>query len=195
MSQFLDAAKDHHKNIQLHLFGNSDDENPDDTGRRETDQNYQDNIASLVSKLDWTLAPVFHGNVESEDWIKTELKNPTLINFSTYMCEDFSVSSAQAQERLHAVEATSDGFVLAQKDLDMRGPGEFLGTRQAGLPDLKLASVTDLRLVEAAREAARGFFKTDPELQDPDNRLLARRLAQFWRGPALSLVEGKGEVS
>jgi ATP-dependent DNA helicase RecG len=104
-------------------------------------------------------------------------------------------SSAEAQERLHAVEATSDGFVLAQKDLDMRGPGEFLGTRQAGLPDLKLASVTDLRLVEVARKAARGFFKTDPELQDPDNRLLARRLAQLWRGPALSLVEGKGEVS
>jgi len=104
-------------------------------------------------------------------------------------------SSPEAQERLHAVEATSDGFVLAQKDLDMRGPGEFLGTRQAGLPDLKLASVTDLRLVEVAREAARVFFKTDPELQDPDNRLLARRLAQFWRGPALSLVEGKGEVS
>jgi ATP-dependent DNA helicase RecG len=112
-------------------------------------------------------------------------------------------SSAEAQERLHAVEATSDGFVLAQKDLEMRGPGEFLGTRQAGLPDLKLASVTDLRLVEMAREAARGFFKTDPELQDPDNRLLARRLAQFWEGsalslvegPALSPVEGKGEVS
>jgi ATP-dependent DNA helicase RecG len=104
-------------------------------------------------------------------------------------------SSAVAQERLHAVEASSDGFVLAQKDLEMRGPGEFLGTRQAGLPDLKLASVTDLRLVEMAREAARGFFKTDPELQDPDNRLLARRLAQFWEGSALSLVEGKGEVS
>ena len=96
-------------------------------------------------------------------------------------------SSPKAQERLEAVEATSDGFVLAQKDLDMRGPGEFLGTRQSGFPDLKLASVTDLRLVEAAREAARGFFEADPELADPDNRLLARRVAQFW--------EGKGEVS
>jgi len=95
--------------------------------------------------------------------------------------------SPEAQERLQAVEATNDGFVLAQKDLEMRGPGEFLGTRQSGFPDLKLASVTDLQLVEAAREAARRFFETDPELAKPDNRLLARRVAQFWKG--------KGEAS
>ena len=96
-------------------------------------------------------------------------------------------SSPVARERLQAVEATNDGFVLAQKDLDMRGPGEFLGIRQSGFPELKLASVTDLHLVEAAREAARRFFETDPELADPNNRLLARRMARFW--------EGKGEVS
>jgi ATP-dependent DNA helicase RecG len=95
--------------------------------------------------------------------------------------------SPEAQERLQAVEATNDGFALAQKDLELRGPGEFLGTRQSGFPDLKLASVTDLRLVEAAREAARRFFETDPELADPDNRLLARRVVQFWTG--------EGEVS
>jgi ATP-dependent DNA helicase RecG len=96
-------------------------------------------------------------------------------------------ASAEAQERLQAVEAMDDGFALAQKDLELRGPGEFLGTRQSGFPDLKMASVTDLRLVEAAREAARRFFETDPELADPDNRLLARRVAQFWKG--------KGEIS
>ena len=91
-------------------------------------------------------------------------------------------ASPQAQERLQAVEATNDGFVLAQKDLELRGPGEFLGARQSGFPDLKLASVTDLRLVEAAREAARRFFETDPELADPDNRLLAQQVARFWKG-------------
>jgi ATP-dependent DNA helicase RecG len=96
-------------------------------------------------------------------------------------------ASLEAQGRLAAVEATNDGFVLAQKDLEMRGPGEFLGARQSGFPDLKLASVTDVRLIEAAREAARRFFETDPELTHPDNRLLARRVAQFWKG--------EGEVS
>jgi ATP-dependent DNA helicase RecG len=95
--------------------------------------------------------------------------------------------SPEAQDRLRAVEATNDGFELAQKDLEMRGPGDFVGTRQSGLPDLKLASVADLKLIEAAREAARRFFKTDPELADPDNRLLSRQLARFW--------DGKGEFS
>ncbi len=96
-------------------------------------------------------------------------------------------SSPEAHERLQAVESTNDGFELAQKDLEMRGPGEFLGTRQSGFPDLKLASVADLQLVEAAREAARDFFETDPELAHPDNRLLARQVTRFWKG--------EGEVS
>jgi ATP-dependent DNA helicase RecG len=96
-------------------------------------------------------------------------------------------SSPEAQERLRAVEATNDGFELAQADLDMRGPGDFLGTRQTGLPDLKLASMMNLDTIEAAREAARSFFKTDQELADPANRLLARRVAQFW--------DEKGELS
>jgi ATP-dependent DNA helicase RecG len=96
-------------------------------------------------------------------------------------------SSPEVQERLEAIEATNDGFVLAQKDLDMRGPGDFLGTRQSGFPDLKLARVSDLRTIEAAREVARRFFETDPELADPDNRLLARRVMQFW--------EEQGEIS
>jgi ATP-dependent DNA helicase RecG len=96
-------------------------------------------------------------------------------------------SSEEAQGRLKAVEATNNGFELAQTDLEMRGPGEFLGTRQSGFPDLKLASVTNLKLIEVAREAARRFFETDPELTHPDNRLLARRVAEFWKG--------EGEVS
>jgi ATP-dependent DNA helicase RecG len=92
-------------------------------------------------------------------------------------------SSEQAQERLRAVEATLDGFALASKDLQMRGPGEFLGTRQSGFSDavlsMELASITDLRLVERAREAARRFFKTDPQLDDPAHRLLAERVDQI----------------
>jgi ATP-dependent DNA helicase RecG len=89
-------------------------------------------------------------------------------------------SSEQAQERLRAVEATNDGFVLASKDLAMRGPGEFLGTRQSGFSEavlsIELASIANLRLVERAREAARRFFRTDPQLDDPAHRLLAQRV-------------------
>ncbi|MGD2103830.1 MAG: ATP-dependent DNA helicase RecG, partial [Anaerolineae bacterium] len=100
-------------------------------------------------------------------------------------------ASEQAQERLQAVEATNDGFELARKDLEMRGPGEFLGTRQSGLSEavlaMELADVADLRLVERAREAARRFFKTDRELADPAHRLLARRVAR--------LQQDGGEIS
>lgn len=97
-------------------------------------------------------------------------------------------ASAEAEERLRAVEATTDGFVLAQKDLELRGPGEFLGTRQSGLPDLKMASIADLRLLERVREAAARFLEADPSLEQPEHRLLARRVADLW-------ASGEGEVS
>ena len=96
-------------------------------------------------------------------------------------------ASPEAQERLDAVESTTDGFELAQKDLELRGPGEFLGVRQSGLPDLKMASLTDLRLLEAAREAAKRLFQVDPAMELLENRLLARRVADMW--------SDKGEVS
>ncbi len=89
-------------------------------------------------------------------------------------------SSDQARERLEAMEATNDGFLLARKDLEMRGPGEFLGTRQSGFSEavlsLELADVADLELVERARDAARRFFETDAQLADPAHRLLAQRV-------------------
>ncbi len=97
-------------------------------------------------------------------------------------------ASPEAEERLKAVEATTDGFVLAQKDLELRGPGEFLGTRQSGLPDLKMASLADLRLLERVREAAQRFLEEDPSLGKPEHRLLARRVAEIW-------ASGEGEVS
>lgn len=93
-----------------------------------------------------------------------------------------SRGSGEAKERLTAIETTNDGFALAEKDLELRGPGEFLGTRQSGFPDLKMASVTDLQLVQAARGAARRVFDADPELRAPENQLLAKRLSQYWKG-------------
>jgi ATP-dependent DNA helicase RecG len=89
-------------------------------------------------------------------------------------------STGPGQARLAALESTSDGFELAQKDLEMRGPGEFLGTRQSGLPRLLLADATDLPMIEKARDMARDLFGTDPELSDPDNRLVARHVAHLW---------------
>src|ERR1700684_3605720 len=63
--------------------------------------------------------------------------------------------SAHAEERLAAMVRTQDGFELAELDLELRGPGEFFGTRQAGLPDFKVANlVRDRELLELAKREA-----------------------------------------
>ena len=91
-------------------------------------------------------------------------------------------ASDEATERLKAVEMTTDGFVLAQKDLEMRGPGEFLGTQQSGFPELPMAMLADTRLLYQVRGVAESLLKADPELINPENQPLAERVAQFWRG-------------
>ncbi len=91
-------------------------------------------------------------------------------------------------ERLNAMTETNDGFVLAERDLSQRGPGDFLGTRQAGFSELKMASLTDVMLIEKARRHAQDVFATDPDLTDPDHHLLTRAVSRFWG-------EGEGDIS
>jgi len=85
-----------------------------------------------------------------------------------------------AEQRLLIIESTQDGFELADEDLKMRGPGEFFGTRQSGLPDLKVAQLSDVGVLGEARAVAQEIFQEDPDLSLPQNRLLARRLGDFW---------------
>jgi ATP-dependent DNA helicase RecG len=87
-------------------------------------------------------------------------------------------------ERLKAIEATQDGFVLAEKDLKLRGPGDFLGIRQSGLPSLRLASLSDVRSLERARTEALKLFESDPDLSRPEHQALSEQVARFWRGTA-----------
>ncbi len=78
-----------------------------------------------------------------------------------------------ARERMDVMAQTRDGFVIAQKDLELRGPGEIFGTRQHGLPELRIADlIADLPLLEAARSEARLIVERDPRLEDPGHRLL-----------------------
>jgi ATP-dependent DNA helicase RecG len=91
-------------------------------------------------------------------------------------------STAASEERLKAIEATYDGFALAEKDLELRGPGEFFGTRQSGLPNLRLAGFADLRILELARREAQSLFEADPQLARPDMRLLAQQVSKLWSG-------------
>lgn len=90
---------------------------------------------------------------------------------------------AAENERLQAMTATNNGFELADLDLKLRGPGEFLGTRQAGFASsLKMASITDVTLIEKAREQAKALFERDPDLSQPEHLLLSEAFERFWKG-------------
>jgi len=84
------------------------------------------------------------------------------------------------RERLDIIENVQDGFQLAEEDLRLRGPGEFFGTRQSGLPDLRMAKLSDIALLELARSEAEKLFEKDRTLKKPEHSLLARELARVW---------------
>ncbi len=88
--------------------------------------------------------------------------------------------SEVGRERLDIIEKTQDGFQLAEEDLKLRGPGEFFGTRQSGLPDLKMAKLSDVPLLELARSEAIRLFEVDPRLEDPKHELMKKELARVW---------------
>jgi len=82
-------------------------------------------------------------------------------------CFLFSESdSEEVKTRLHAMEKISSGFELAKMDLHLRGPGEVFGIRQSGIPDLKVAKLTDHELIKKSRDAAEQLLEKDPELKE-----------------------------
>jgi len=87
--------------------------------------------------------------------------------------------SQEARQRLKLMEETTDGFRLAEADLEMRGPGEFFGTRQSGLPELKVARLTDVALIELARSEAAALLESDPDLARPEDALLGREVRRL----------------
>jgi ATP-dependent DNA helicase RecG len=90
-------------------------------------------------------------------------------------------STEEARRRLEVLCSTSDGFEISRRDLEMRGPGEFLGTRQSGLPDLRVGDILrDHDLLEDARREA--FAVAADSREAPDNRDLVRHLERRWSG-------------
>ncbi len=89
-------------------------------------------------------------------------------------------NTPEAVERLRAMETIQDGFKLAEKDLELRGPGDFFGTRQSGLPPLRLAKLTDTKTLDLARKVARRIYEEDPDLSRPEHAALAERVRVFW---------------
>jgi len=88
-----------------------------------------------------------------------------------------------ARRRVEALVSTHDGFRIAEVDLELRGPGEFFGTRQSGLPEFRVADLLrDAALLEEARREAMTIVAADPELRDPAHRALRGQLLARWRG-------------
>jgi len=92
----------------------------------------------------------------------------------------FEEPSEEGEERLRIMESTSDGFKLAEEDLRLRGPGEYFGTRQSGLPDLRVAKLTDVALIELAKTEATRILDADPDLQRAEHAALRAQVTRLW---------------
>lgn len=88
-----------------------------------------------------------------------------------------------SQERLNTMMETADGFEIAEKDLDLRGPGEFLGTRQSGIPELRFGNIVrDFKIMEEAREEAFSLVQEDPKLADVRHAGIRQAIAERFKG-------------
>jgi ATP-dependent DNA helicase RecG len=93
-----------------------------------------------------------------------------------------------SRRRLRVMEETNDGFRIAEEDLAIRGPGELMGTRQAGLPDFRIASIIrDGRILGDARTDACTIAEDDPTLEKPEHLPLREILLRRW-GSRLELL-------
>ena len=88
----------------------------------------------------------------------------------------------EARKRLKLLERVRDGFELAEEDLKIRGPGDYAGTRQSGLPSLRVASITDQDILAMARREAMRLLETDPELTSEANESLGEHLRKYAGG-------------
>ena len=92
-----------------------------------------------------------------------------------------STSTGAGKERLNIMKSTGDGFKIAEEDLKLRGPGDFFGSRQHGLPEMRIANLaTDMKILTEAQNAAEELLKSDPKLEAPENRKLAEQITRLF---------------
>ena len=101
------------------------------------------------------------------------------------------VADQYVSERLRIMEKSDDGFEIAEEDLRLRGPGEFLGTRQSGLPGFRVGHIIrDAELLTAARNEALDILEKDPELSLPENRPIRALVENRWKEKFVRLKGG-----
>jgi len=94
-----------------------------------------------------------------------------------------NIGSIDTYKRLKVMEETNDGFRIAEEDLRIRGPGNFLGTRQSGLPDFRIADIiTDAAMLKKARDEAFNLIRNDPALEREEHSALKEIVKARWKG-------------
>ncbi len=102
-------------------------------------------------------------------------------NYQSYCILINESKSKIAKERMYIMEKTNDGFVIAEKDLQIRGPGEFFGTRQHGLPELKIANLfSDINTLKIAQSIAFRLLESDPSLSSNNNKMIKERILKLF---------------
>ena len=96
-------------------------------------------------------------------------------------------TASEALERLQTLERTRDGLEIAQMDLELRGPGDMIGTRQHGLPELRAASLSDLPTLERARSAAQALLEDDPALCKPEHIAISAKMHELWHTSGIQI--------
>ncbi len=93
-----------------------------------------------------------------------------------------SPATEEGRARMNIMQSTADGFVIAEEDLKLRGPGEFFGTRQSGMPDLKIADIIkDVKILQTARDEALALIRRDPGLARPEHANLKEMVKEKFR--------------
>ena len=89
----------------------------------------------------------------------------------------------EAYRRIQVMVRSNNGFEIAEEDLNIRGPGEFFGTRQSGMPTFKIANIiSDAELLESAKKEAMNVIQKDPQLNQPEHQLMKLMLQAHWKG-------------
>ncbi len=107
------------------------------------------------------------------------------VSHCVLLCDEF------VTQRLRIMEKTEDGFEIAEEDMRLRGPGEFLGTRQSGLPGFRVGHIVrDAALLRIARDEAQALLKADPNLEAPENALIKKMVLTRWKDKIERLGDG-----
>lgn len=100
--------------------------------------------------------------------------------YQSYCILKLDKTSARSAERLKIMESTTDGFIIAEKDLELRGSGDFFGTKQHGLPDFKIANLfTDMEILKEAQKIAIEMIEKDPEFKLKENLEIGKKVEKL----------------